>query len=157
MKLKVIAALCAIIALTACGESKPANRQQLEIKRDSVTASLIIDRIMVPNDSGFIFLDFSEPRIHEKIRKDPNRIVFLEFNLNDTATLSGRLTSNDSIANIRFSQIILPDGTSDGPFGRELQYNLTQTGRYRLSVHEDMMAGDPWGGVFMVRLALTRQ
>lgn len=154
MKLKIITVVSVIIALYGCRENKPANHQELEIRKDSTTDSLIVDRIILPNDSGVIFLDLSDGGIKEKIRKETDQIIFLEFNINDTATVFGYLSSKDSLANIHFYQIHIPGGTIDGPFGRELKYSLKHKGKYRIAVYENKTAGNPWGGVFMLRLAL---
>lgn len=51
-----------------------------------------------------------------------------------------------SWANLRLSQIVMPDGTMDGPFGQKTGYNLKQLGWYEFIFHENMMAGDPWSG-----------
>lgn len=55
-------------------------------------------------------------------------------------------TPDDPNGNIRISQIEMPDGTTDGPFGTEMSYRLSQTGSYRLILSANQMAGDPWGG-----------
>lgn len=51
-----------------------------------------------------------------------------------------------SWANLRLSQIVMPDGKMDGPFGQKTGYNLWQLGWYEFIFHENMMAGDPWSG-----------
>ena len=58
--------------------------------------------------------------------------------------------------NIRLSQIIAPDGTADGPFGQETNYELTQNGGYQLIFNENMMAGDPWSGEVEIKVTLTK-
>jgi hypothetical protein len=68
-----------------------------------------------------------------------------------TATLS---SPNNPKGNIRITQIILPDQKSDGPFGRDLKYSLTQTGQYMLIIGENKMAGDPWSGQVELKLTL---
>ena len=57
-------------------------------------------------------------------------------------------------ANLRLSQIILPTGTMDGPFGQKTGYNLAQFGGYQLIFSENMMAGEPWSGEAIVSLTL---
>ena len=58
--------------------------------------------------------------------------------------------------NLRLSQIVMPDGTMDGPFGTETEYNLTQNGGYQLIFNENMMAGDPWSGDATLSLTLSK-
>ena len=64
-------------------------------------------------------------------------------------------TPEDAMGNIRISQIIDPDGTADGPFGRDLTHVLAHTGTYTVILGPNMMAGDPWSGV--VEVSMMRQ
>ncbi|MBX9809305.1 hypothetical protein K2X92_02885 [Candidatus Gracilibacteria bacterium] len=74
-----------------------------------------------------------------------------EANKSLIATLS---TPDDTMANIRITQIVLPDQKSDGPFGRDLKYTLTQTGKYILIIGENKMAEGPWSGQVELKLTL---
>lgn len=58
--------------------------------------------------------------------------------------------------NLRLSQIVAPDGTADGPFGVDTDYDLTQNGGYQLLFHENMMAGDPWSGDVEIQVTLSK-
>lgn len=42
--------------------------------------------------------------------------------------------------NLRLAQIVMPDGTMDGPFGQDTDYKLTQLGGYQLLFRENMMS-----------------
>ena len=66
--------------------------------------------------------------------------------------LKAVVVAANSKANIRFSHIYLPDGKSDGPFGNSLNFNLTQKGIYKIYIGPNMMAGDPVGSDFVVRV-----
>lgn len=55
--------------------------------------------------------------------------------------------------NLRLSQIIMPDGTMDGPFGQHTKYNLIQKWWYELIFNENMMAWDSW--FWEVEITLT--
>jgi small nuclear ribonucleoprotein (snRNP)-like protein len=66
-------------------------------------------------------------------------------------TIFGELSSKDSMANIRFTQIQLPDLKFDGPFGRNVRYNIKDTGEYHLIIGQNLMAGDPWKGDFILK------
>lgn len=57
-------------------------------------------------------------------------------------------------ANLRLSQIVMPDGNMDGPFGTDTKIELTQFGGYELLFHENMMAGDPWSGDALITISL---
>ena len=72
---------------------------------------------------------------------------YIRFSSTGTKTLKVSLkTPLDSKGNVRIAQIITPNGTGDGPFGKEMTYTLTQDGTYRLVLSANMMAGDPWSG-----------
>ncbi len=114
------------------------------------------EEVVTPSDSGVVKIDMVYGKGTAEIRKREDQIIYLEFSSEGFSRLSAHLTSPDSWANIRFSQIFLPDGTMDGPFGRDIDYDLPSDGVYRLSVHENMMAGDPWGGVFKVDIVLLK-
>lgn len=127
-------------------ESQPAN----------TVASDSISKLSYPNDSGVVNIPLINGTGKMQIHKNAKQAIYLEFNPEGYKKLHGKLTSQDSLANIRFSQITLPDGTMDGPFGREIEYDAAQNGVYRISVHESLMAGDPWAGDFTVELKLTK-
>lgn len=58
--------------------------------------------------------------------------------------------------NLRLSQIVMPDGTMDGPFSTETTYDLTQNGWYQLIFNENMMAWDPWSGDATFSITLSK-
>ncbi|MCD7900806.1 MAG: hypothetical protein LUH22_13310 [Bacteroides sp.] len=92
----------------------------------------------------------------KRIDKKANQNIYLKFPSLDYTRMNGKITLLDSLSNIRFSQIILPDGTMDGPFGNEMSYHLPIKGEYVLILHENMMAGDPWEGTFDVTLTISK-
>ena len=88
------------------------------------------------------------------IRKAPTRPVEVVFEVKDADWLYGEIMDVSDTANIRISQIIMPDGSGDGPFGRRIVRDLPMRGTYRLRIGENMMAGDAWGGDFYLELCL---
>lgn len=60
----------------------------------------------------------------------------------------------NSVGNLRLSQIVMPDGTMDGPFGTDSTIKLAQSGGYELRFHENMMSGDPWSGDAIITITL---
>lgn len=57
-------------------------------------------------------------------------------------------------ANLRLSQIVMPDGTMDGPFGIDTTIDLTQKGGYELRFQENQMSGDSWSGSALITISL---
>lgn len=77
-----------------------------------------------------------------------NQSIQLTITDLDPGQLRIRLSHNNAEANIRISQIIMPDGSTDGPFGRELSYNASQKGNYTIIISKSNMAsGSPAGDI----------
>lgn len=121
----------ALLMLALCGCPSGAN--------DGVT------KIKIEDGAGSVTLE-----------KKASETVTVEFDSKGYKSLDGFLISPDPEANIRFVQIITPDGEADGPFSSEIEYPLATEGRYKLIIGENMMAGDPWGGEFTVTLKLAK-
>ncbi|GAB3015943.1 hypothetical protein GCM10027051_20040 [Niabella terrae] len=52
--------------------------------------------------------------------------------------------------NIRISQILMPDNSTDGPFGQELDYEIRQRGDYTFIISRSNMAsGSPEGDLYI--------
>jgi len=113
------------------------------------------DIVIIPNNSGIVPLSFTNGKASVNIQKKETERIVLEFDSPGHQRLQGQITSLNSSANIRFNQIILPDSTMDGPFGRNINYDLPIEGCYRLILGESLMAGDPWGGTFKVEISLS--
>ena len=75
-------------------------------------------------------------------RNDNSKEVFIEL-----------IPANDT-ANLRINQIISPTNKSDGPFGRDLVYNLSEKGVYQIKIGENLMQGDPFRGKYTLKLQL---
>jgi hypothetical protein len=68
--------------------------------------------------------------------------------------LKAEIEPKKNPANIRFNQIIFPDKKSDGPFGQQLEYDLTQKGSYQLIIGPSLMAENPYKGDFRLHIAV---
>ena len=58
--------------------------------------------------------------------------------------------------NIRINQIILPDGSSGGPFGKSMEFPVKRSGTYKLIVGGSNMQGDDWKGAFTLHVATSK-
>lgn len=148
MKTKLL--LCTLIAfiIFGCDQSGDSKKTENQTKD-------IIDKVIYPSDSGAVVLNLNDGHVKDRIYKKEGEHIYIEFNSGEYSRLYGLLSSEDSLANIRFAQIFMPDGTMDGPFGREIRYDLAKNKEYKISVTENMMAGDPWAGIFMVEIRLS--
>ena len=120
------------------------------------TLMLENDSILYPSDSDTIRINIQNGTAHLKVHKKEREHVNFVFNSQGFTKMTAGLSSNDSTANIRFTQIIMPNGDMDGPFGPTMSYDLPIKGDYLLLVHENQMGGDPWGGDFEIHISLSK-
>lgn len=67
--------------------------------------------------------------------------------------ISAAILPENAMMNIRFNQIKLPNGTLDGPFGREIQsYSISKNGEVWLVVGKSNMASGDDTGKFKIEL-----
>ncbi|MDR2953586.1 MAG: hypothetical protein LBV43_00720 [Prevotella sp.] len=112
--------------------------------------------IATPAESDTVRIDVRDGKGSLKVKKRAQQHVYLVFDSQDFKKMEATLSSGDSGANIRFARIIMPDGKTDGPFGATISRELTANGRYVLDVHENEMAGEPWGGDFEIIVSLDK-
>ena len=55
---------------------------------------------------------------------------------------------------LRFSEIIFPDSSADGPFGKTFNRKLTSAGRYQLIIAPHQMASSSRAGDFTLEFEL---
>lgn len=87
----------------------------------SVTQGSIPDSIVLQVDHIF-------QRIHVVVKNISND------------SLVASLNAPGKERNVRINQIIMPDGSMDGPFGHEIHYRTRQKGTYTLIIGKDNMA-----------------
>ncbi|QBO57435.1 hypothetical protein [Chryseobacterium salivictor] len=66
--------------------------------------------------------------------------------------LIGKISPENSDMNIRFNQIKLANGHYDGPFGREIKYDIKEKGEIWLIIGKSNMASGEAKGKFTVNL-----
>lgn len=81
----------------------------------------------------------------DTVKLPRQKLVFV-LNSDTASKLNLKITSQDSTANLRISQIIDSKGNTDGPFGREVEFPIMEKGIQKILVSENQMQGDPWGG-----------
>lgn len=144
------------IFVTLIGFACSGSQKEKAVTETATNNEVKSEEIVMPSDSGVVKINVTDGKGSVRIQKMEDQTIYIEFPSNGYKKVSGWLSSPDSLANIRFSQIIMPDGTMDGPFGREMDYELLKEGIYRISIHENMMAGDPWAGIFDVKIELKK-
>lgn len=147
--LMILVAACIGTGCLSRGNTKKADSAKAEETTEVKTPDIVI-----PGEDGIVQFVLTDGHGQAEIRHKKGETICLVFTAEGFSTLHGELTSEDPDANIRFSQITMPDGTADGPFGQEIDYELSGDGTYKLSLNENIMAGDPWEGDFTVTIDL---
>jgi hypothetical protein len=131
---------------------------------DSITAPAVdtiqpgaaeINRQPYNNDSVFTisFSDTNQQIIRTRLGSRGPAIL-CNFSIAKPQSLSAIIIPDKADCNIRISQIVMPGGKTDGPFGRELTYKLSRKGTYQLIIDHNMMAGDPEVCDFSLRVTV---
>lgn len=81
--------------------------------------------------------------------------IYVKFSNKAVGNLKASITAMEGDGNIRFNQIIFPDKTADGPFGKEMEHELKTTGEHILIIGHSLMADGQYEGKFKVDLQLT--
>jgi hypothetical protein len=81
---------------------------------------------------------------------DPQEVP---FHAKEGQKLTAELTTPQA-ANLRINQIISPSGVTDGPFGTDIAYDMTETGEWKLVIGGSLMQGDDYAGDFTVEIRL---
>lgn len=104
------------------------------------------------NEYTFFFSGTNEEQVTLYHRQgEATNIYFIN---SEAKAMKVDITFPGGSGNLRLAQIIMPDGSADGPFGQTTTYELNQYGWYQLIFHENMMAGDPRSGNVTIAVAL---
>ncbi|MGX1752116.1 hypothetical protein [Sphingobacterium sp. NPDC055346] len=127
-------------------------------KQEANNDSPAVDSVQaVPESSDTTQTDIPEKAIELKsswdsisLHKMSKISDTISFDSKDFKQIDAELHS-DKPGNIRFNLIVLPDNNTDGPFGKDVQYNLDKKGTYKLVIGESLMQGDPFDGHYTIR------
>lgn len=85
----------------------------------------------------------------------PGKSVHITLNITHGRELVASVTPDAPNGNVRISQVIMPDGSADGPFGRSMRYPVKQKGHYELVIGQNLMAAEKeWKGMFLLKVAV---
>ncbi|KAF2329048.1 hypothetical protein [Flavobacterium daemonense] len=141
--------------------------QQKEKQKENKTNSVIPDTIVVKKERAenkqiddTIFMNFKDDNnlnTAEGLLDSVHPRVFVKFKNESLGTLEAKIILATNNGNIRFNQIIFPDNSSDGPFGKDLKMQLTQKGNHVIVIGHSQMADNPYWGNFKVELKNKKQ
>lgn len=77
--------------------------------------------------------------IGEEFTDENQQFILVIKNFNKP-TLSAKINTVEKGRNLRINQIILPDGSADGPFSSEMKYTKKQSGTYKIVFGKNLMA-----------------
>lgn len=87
----------------------------------------------------------------EEFTKDGQEFILKIINF-DQSKINAKISTKEKDFNIRFNQIKLPNGDYDGPFGRDLTYDVKDKGEVWLIIGKSNMASGNTKGSFTVSL-----
>ncbi|WP_156307922.1 hypothetical protein [Sphingobacterium endophyticum] len=133
------------IAIYSC--NNPETAKESSNSADSIIESIEPDVFdPIPSKAIELKSEWDSIKLH-KIGKESDTIT---FNPGAYKNLNAEVNGVPA-GNIRFNQIIMPDKSSDGPFGKDLNYLLDQSGEYKLIIGESLMQGDPFEGDYILK------
>lgn len=122
--------------------TKEKNRETKSKEENKQTGDTIF--MNYRNEKGLFIAEGTLDSIHPRI--------YVKFKNENTGELKAQIIPATGKGNIRFNQIIFPDNTSDGPFGKDLKIPLTQKGNHIIVVGHSLMAENPYFGKFKLQL-----
>ncbi|MEC5157658.1 hypothetical protein [Chryseobacterium sp. MP_3.2] len=90
-------------------------------------------------------------KITEEFTADQSELILKIKNFSGKK-INGQINPSNPQMNIRFNQIKLPNGTLDGPFSRDLVYDIKESGEIWLMIGKNNMASGETTGKFNVTL-----
>lgn len=90
-------------------------------------------------------------KLGEEFTKDGQEFILKITNFNKS-TLKAKISTDVKDFNIRFNQIKLPNGDYDGPFGKEITYDVKGKGEVWLIVGKSNMASGTTKGSFTINV-----
>ncbi|HMR82660.1 MAG TPA: hypothetical protein PKE30_05995 [Niabella sp.] len=102
---------------------------------DSVSAVIPAERVIevtVPAATLPVKLD--------KTIVSETQSIYVTITDMDTGLLNASISHSKPDANLRISQVIMPDGSTDGPFGQQITFDARQKGDYVIIINKSNMA-----------------
>ncbi|WEK69348.1 MAG: hypothetical protein P0Y62_16040 [Candidatus Chryseobacterium colombiense] len=129
-------------------------KKQDEKSPNSITKAN--NNIITEEENGRVIMKTVEGKgfpiiIQEEFTKDHDKLI-LKISNYSKPQLKAKIITRQNDFNIRFNQIKLPDGKMDGPFGREITYDIPEKGEVWLIVGKNNMADGEITGTFSVKI-----
>ena len=122
------------------------------IQQDTI-ADATVNR-QTGNEIHLSFMPGSDSLLVKGHLDSVGRTVTCYVTINSAKKLSGNIETAKPNTNIRFNQVVFPDKQSDGPFGKELNYDLPKKGTYKIIIGASLMAEKAYTGDFVLHIQL---
>lgn len=99
-------------------------------------------------------LKFVYAKTKLKLNKEARQTNTFFINTDTANRLAIELISTDTAANIQVNQIIGPDGSKIGPFGKKTEYVLPAKGNYKILVSENPKVNKVYKGEYEISMKL---
>ncbi|MFV0143946.1 hypothetical protein OBJ68_03455 [Empedobacter falsenii] len=146
-------AIAAIVfnSMTKNESIKVGQSAQKELKNSSFVKEIAL---RIPEISDHSELKLMNGKGDFETEKHANENQIFSFRNDSSQSVFIQIIPQNNQANIRINQIISPNNESDGPFGKEINYDLTEKGLYQIRIGESLMQGDPFEGNYTLKLQL---
>lgn len=139
-----------ICSLYSCKEKDVENTDQQKdtLKNKNASSSKRID----PNINDTTYVALKENEVFVNFVKPQNASSIIALDVENIGNYKISL-DRKQLKSIRISQITDTQNKSDGPFDKELNYDFKITGRYYITINENLMASDsPETGDALLRI-----
>lgn len=143
--------------LTGCqDQNKAENDTQATMDTTATTVQSTL-KVTKTNQDSLIVATVTAGSIPDSITVNIDQVyqrVHVVINEVTTDSLVASLSVPGTERNLRINQIMMPDGSMDGPFGHDIHYGTAQNGNYTLVIGKDNMADGQVEGPVTIYLKL---
>lgn len=149
-----------LLALTACTEKtkKPVGIEENVSKNeavattsDSSTMKKNPAEVTILGDTILIKAHNLPIEVNQEFIKE-NQKLKIELGSLEKTQISGKISSERNGQNIRFNNLLKDNHSIDGPFGKDLKYELKEKGNYALIIGKSQMADGSQVGKFKIEI-----
>ena len=155
-KINGIAGSILLVFILSCNQTDHPGKQVKEtVNPGTVNIPMAaIDTIYAGDGDTTVLLKNGEVYITGHIVANKNQPQYT-FAARKGQTMTVTLKPLKKGGNVRINQIKQPGGAFDGPFGDSLSYIFKRSGNIHFIIGENLMAGDPYTGYFIVHIRLS--
>lgn len=157
VKISLLGGYLFLVLNGGCGYKAKSREEITETTNPTVTTNpaAAIDTIFAGDRDTIILLKEGEALLKGHINADKSQRTYT-LPVWKGQTISAILSPTKKGGNVRISQVQKPGGSFDGPFGDSLRYTLKSNGDFRIIIAENLMAGQPYTGDFILHVVVRK-